>query len=45
MSTTTQNRVDDGEYADSIYVEVQSAIQDATNRLAKRRSFPIFGRP
>jgi 1-acyl-sn-glycerol-3-phosphate acyltransferase len=36
-------RVDDAQYVDSIYLEVQSAIQDAMNRLAKQRSFPIFG--
>ena len=36
-------RVNDREYVDSIYVEVESAIQDAMNRLAKRRRFPILG--
>jgi 1-acyl-sn-glycerol-3-phosphate acyltransferase len=36
-------RVDDQQYVNSIYVEVQSAIQDAMNRLAKQRRFPIFG--
>jgi hypothetical protein len=36
-------RIDDREYVDSIYLEVQSAIQDAMNRLAKQRTFPIFG--
>jgi 1-acyl-sn-glycerol-3-phosphate acyltransferase len=36
-------RVDDREYVNSIYREVESAIQDAMNRLAKQRRFPIFG--
>ena len=36
-------RVNDREYVDSIYLEVQSAIQDAMARLAKQRRFPIFG--
>jgi hypothetical protein len=36
-------RVNDREYVDSIYLEVQSAIQDTMDRLAKRRRFPIFG--
>lgn len=36
-------RVNDRKYVDSIYFEVESAIQDAMDRLAKRRRFPIFG--
>jgi 1-acyl-sn-glycerol-3-phosphate acyltransferase len=36
-------RVNDRAYVDSIYLEVQSAIQQAMDRLAKQRSFPIFG--
>jgi 1-acyl-sn-glycerol-3-phosphate acyltransferase len=36
-------RVNDREYVNSIYREVESAIQDAMNRLAKQRRFPIFG--
>ena len=36
-------RVNDREYVDSIYLEVMSAIQDAMDRLAKQRRFPIFG--
>ncbi len=36
-------RVNDREYVTSIYLEVQSAIQTAMNRLAKQRRFPIFG--
>ena len=35
-------RVRDRDYVDSIYREVQSAIQDAMNRLAEQRRFPIF---
>lgn len=36
-------RVDDAEYVDRIYHEVEGAIQAGMDRLAKRRSFPIFG--
>lgn len=36
-------REHDREYVDSIYLEVKSAIQDAMDRLAKQRRFPIFG--
>ena len=36
-------RANDQEYVDSVYVEVQSVIQDAMNRLARQRRFPIFG--
>ena len=36
-------RVNDRKYVDSIYVEVESAIQDGMDRLAKQRRFPIFG--
>jgi 1-acyl-sn-glycerol-3-phosphate acyltransferase len=36
-------RVNDRQYVDSIYVEVESAIQAAMNRLAKQRRLPIFG--
>jgi 1-acyl-sn-glycerol-3-phosphate acyltransferase len=36
-------RADDGEYVDSIYAEVEGAIQAGMDRLAKRRSFPVFG--
>ena len=36
-------RVNDRKYVDSIYFEVEYAIQDAMDRLAKRRRFPIFG--
>jgi 1-acyl-sn-glycerol-3-phosphate acyltransferase len=36
-------RVNDAPYVDSIYREVKSAIQDAMDRLAKQRRFPVFG--
>ncbi len=36
-------RVNDRAYVNSIYIEVQAAIQGAMNRLAKQRRFPIFG--
>jgi 1-acyl-sn-glycerol-3-phosphate acyltransferase len=36
-------RADDTAYVDSIYSQVETAIQDGMDRLAKRRSFPIFG--
>jgi 1-acyl-sn-glycerol-3-phosphate acyltransferase len=39
---TDPERVNDREYVDSIYLEVKSAIQDAMDRLAKQRRFPIF---
>jgi 1-acyl-sn-glycerol-3-phosphate acyltransferase len=36
-------RVNDRDYVNSIYREVESAIQNGMDRLAKRRRFPIFG--
>jgi len=36
-------RVNDRAYVDSIYLEVQCAIQDGMDRLARQRRFPIFG--
>jgi 1-acyl-sn-glycerol-3-phosphate acyltransferase len=36
-------RVNDREYVNSIYLEVNSAIQGAMDRLAKQRHFPVFG--
>jgi 1-acyl-sn-glycerol-3-phosphate acyltransferase len=36
-------RVNDRAYVDSIYLEVESAIQHAMDRLATRRRFPVFG--
>ena len=36
-------RVNDRAYVNSIYVEVESAIQHGMDRLAKQRRFPIFG--
>ncbi len=35
-------RVNDGDYVESIYREVESAIQGGMDRLAKQRRFPIF---
>jgi long-chain acyl-CoA synthetase len=40
---TDPERVNDRAYVDSIYLEVESAIQDAMDRLANQRRFPIFG--
>jgi 1-acyl-sn-glycerol-3-phosphate acyltransferase len=36
-------RVDDREYVNSIYLEVESAIQRGMDRLATHRRFPVFG--
>ena len=36
-------RSEDAEYVDSVYREVEAAIQAGMDRLAKRRSFPVFG--
>ena len=36
-------RVNDRDYVTSIYREVESAIQEGMDRLAKQRRFPIFG--
>ncbi len=40
---TDPARVDDQRYVDRIYHEVETAIQTGMDRLAKRRSFPVFG--
>jgi 1-acyl-sn-glycerol-3-phosphate acyltransferase len=37
------DKADDRAYVDEIYREVEFAIQAGMDRLAKRRSFPIFG--
>jgi 1-acyl-sn-glycerol-3-phosphate acyltransferase len=37
------DKADDKAYVDEIYHEVEAAIQAGMDRLAKRRSFPIFG--
>ena len=37
------DKADDKAYVDEIYREVEAAIQAGMDRLAKRRSFPIFG--
>jgi hypothetical protein len=36
-------RVDDRQYVDRIYLEVEAAIQAGMDRLAKRRRLPVFG--
>jgi 1-acyl-sn-glycerol-3-phosphate acyltransferase len=36
-------RVNDRVYVNSIYLEVEAAIQEGMDRLAKQRRFPIFG--
>lgn len=36
-------RIDDAQYVDSVYRQVESAIQNGMDRLAKRRSFPVLG--
>jgi 1-acyl-sn-glycerol-3-phosphate acyltransferase len=36
-------RVDDEKYVDSVYRQVETAVQDGMDRLAKRRSFPVLG--
>jgi hypothetical protein len=40
---TDPERADDRQYVDRIYREVETAIQAGMDRLAKRRSFPVFG--
>lgn len=40
---TDPGRLDDSDYVDSIYDQVQGAIQAGMDRLAKRRSFPVLG--
>jgi len=40
---TDPERVNDRAYVDSIYREVESAIQRGMDRLARKRRFPIFG--
>ena len=36
------DRVNDRTYVDTVYAEVQAAIQDGMDRLARQRRFPIF---
>lgn len=36
-------RADDADYVDSVYAQVENAIQSGMDRLAKRRSFPVLG--
>jgi 1-acyl-sn-glycerol-3-phosphate acyltransferase len=41
--TSDTDKANDTEYVDRVYHQVQDAIQAGMDRLAKRRSFPIFG--
>ncbi|AEF40832.1 lysophospholipid acyltransferase family protein [Hoyosella subflava] len=43
MVDSDPDRVNDAEYVDAIYQQVESAIQAGMDRLAQRRRFPIFG--
>jgi hypothetical protein len=36
-------KANDTEYVDLVYREVEASIQAGMNRLASRRSFPVFG--
>ena len=36
-------KADDKQYVDDVYREVEASIQAGMNRLASRRSFPLFG--
>ena len=40
---TDPERATDGAYVTSVYDEVERSIQAGMDRLAQRRSFPIFG--
>ena len=40
---TDPARADDTDYVDKVYREVEGAIQEGMDRLAKRRSFPVLG--
>ena len=40
---TDPARADDTDYVDAVYDQVEAAIQSGMDRLAKRRSFPVFG--
>ena len=41
--TDDPDKADDTQYVDAMYREVESSIQAGMDRLARRRSFPIFG--
>jgi 1-acyl-sn-glycerol-3-phosphate acyltransferase len=41
--TDDLDKADDRDYVDRMYLEVQRSIQAGMDRLASRRSFPIFG--
>jgi 1-acyl-sn-glycerol-3-phosphate acyltransferase len=36
-------RTDDDEYVDTVYEEIEWRIEEGVGRLARRRSFPVFG--
>ena len=36
-------RLEDDDYIDEVYQQVQGSIQDGMDMLARRRSFPLFG--
>ncbi|MEE4378567.1 MAG: glycerol acyltransferase, partial [Candidatus Competibacteraceae bacterium] len=40
---TDPERVNDNEYVDKMYHEIEGRIQVGVNRLAQRRRFPVFG--
>jgi 1-acyl-sn-glycerol-3-phosphate acyltransferase len=40
---TDPERVNDNEYVDKMYHEIEGRIQAGVNRLAQRRRFPVFG--
>ncbi|QUR66096.1 lysophospholipid acyltransferase family protein [Mycobacterium spongiae] len=40
---TDPARADDTDYLDTIYRQIEGSIQDSMDRLARRRSFPVFG--
>jgi 1-acyl-sn-glycerol-3-phosphate acyltransferase len=40
---TDPARLDDQEYVEAMYDEIEAAIQSGMNKLAKRRKFPVFG--
>ena len=40
---TDPARLDDQEYVDAMYDEIETAIQAGMNKLASKRKFPIFG--
>jgi hypothetical protein len=41
--TDDLDKANDRQYVDEVYVEVERSIQAGMDRLARRRSFPVFG--